>query len=679
VVPGNDSTSPSASLAPPKRQRVSRACDACRTAKEKCDGARPHCGRCIAQKRQCGYSSPEKRRGIRTGYLRAIELTLGLLLERDAECEKILLGIIHEHEEGRQDFLIDKESRVGEQLRRKWHKGRVYRGLDRLVSKEDGIWAQLRDDSEEDGDANSAKTSQDSSIIWGGLQHSARIPFDTIPRPGVTASVKSNEAITLKLPPNFRHLLDVYFRGTHCWCPLVDEGKLSRLAESYPASGVLVKQGTDVSSTHAQLWAAMAVAALPSSRHGPDGANPTNIDLDYIYGIARRLIRTEDQGFRPCDTACLLLLALARIQQSDLSGAWVLTGIAVRHHFIASLPGTNATAHHPDSIIFMVCSLLDTLLSTRLQRPAHMKPAEVDYSIEFSLDESRHSSLASATPTPSPVAALYQQFKLACILGKHFGPHKQLSSSTDVSPITELVQALESPFQFCNSLIDGGLTSKVPSAFLVQAAFLSCSSMLSLDHRPYLLGNLIEVTESYIAQFGTGTSPPLMRLYLELGSITRHMAHLQSPQRQRLQGVIGILTKGSIDGSASATTEDARGNHEQALVFRDTPPDLRTEGSWVESPVAARSMSSAGVAGSVQSEGFLPIMGRVEGRSQHTPNAQPEFFSASVDYDLILDELASLDYGDSVEPDPQFMANLGFAPGCEPNDLLGGEFPIFWP
>lgn len=56
------------------------------------------------------------------------------------------------------------------------------------------------------------------------------------------------------------------------------------------------------------------------------------------------------------------------------------------------------------------------------------------------------------------------------------------------------------------------------------------------------------------------------------------------------------------------------------------------------------------------------------------PPAMPEGYA--MDYDAILDELSSLDYVDRSEPDPQFMANLGFAPGSELNDMFGGHFGL---
>lgn len=46
----------------------------------------------------------------------------------------------------------------------------------------------------------------------------------------------------------------------------------------------------------------------------------------------------------------------------------------------------------------------------------------------------------------------------------------------------------------------------------------------------------------------------------------------------------------------------------------------------------------------------------------------------SFDYDALLEDLSSMDYIDHVDSDPQFMANLGFAPGCDISEILSREF-----
>ncbi|KAJ1994166.1 hypothetical protein H4R33_000397 [Dimargaris cristalligena] len=59
-----------------KRQRVSRACDACRKKKVKCDGVSPICTNCQLLENVCTYKDTAKKRGPPKGYIDAIESKL---------------------------------------------------------------------------------------------------------------------------------------------------------------------------------------------------------------------------------------------------------------------------------------------------------------------------------------------------------------------------------------------------------------------------------------------------------------------------------------------------------------------------------------------------------------------------------------------------------------------------
>jgi hypothetical protein len=52
----------------------------------------------------------------------------------------------------------------------------------------------------------------------------------------------------------------------------------------------------------------------------------------------------------------------------------------------------------------------------------------------------------------------------------------------------------------------------------------------------------------------------------------------------------------------------------------------------------------------------------------------PIGFGHSPDYDALLDDLASIERADAVDLDTQFMTNLGFAPGCDINEILTRDF-----
>lgn len=78
----------------PKRQRVSRACDSCRLKRDKCDGAHPVCSTCTSLNRTCTYNSNPKKRGVPTGYIRALELLLGLVFNKIPGGEETVLALL---------------------------------------------------------------------------------------------------------------------------------------------------------------------------------------------------------------------------------------------------------------------------------------------------------------------------------------------------------------------------------------------------------------------------------------------------------------------------------------------------------------------------------------------------------------------------------------------------------
>lgn len=63
-----------------KRARVTRACDQCRKRKDRCDSLQPACSSCVAMSLACSYS-PSRKRGLRAGQLRSLEIILGLVFQ----------------------------------------------------------------------------------------------------------------------------------------------------------------------------------------------------------------------------------------------------------------------------------------------------------------------------------------------------------------------------------------------------------------------------------------------------------------------------------------------------------------------------------------------------------------------------------------------------------------------
>nr|QGY73550.1 HIVnes::QF2::SNAP25::syntaxin [synthetic construct] len=117
-----------------KRQRVSRACDQCRAAREKCDGIQPACFPCVSQGRSCTYQASPKKRGVQTGYIRTLELALAWMFENVARSEDALHNLLVRDAGQGSALLVGKDSPAAERLHARWATSRVNKSITRLLA-----------------------------------------------------------------------------------------------------------------------------------------------------------------------------------------------------------------------------------------------------------------------------------------------------------------------------------------------------------------------------------------------------------------------------------------------------------------------------------------------------------------------------------------------------------------
>ncbi|PKS05123.1 hypothetical protein jhhlp_008490 [Lomentospora prolificans] len=700
-----------------KRRRVSRACDTCRSAKDKCDGVKPRCQRCVSMQRQCTYLNPEKRRGIRTGYLRAIEVALALLLDYIPASESVLLMALSEQEDDQRDIFIDKDSPTAEALLKRWHQSDVYQGIDRIISRDE---TTPRSDPPDGDGASSVPRLLDS--VGRRAERNGELTKWRAGSLRVMSPASQHgfgEVSHLELPSNSRNYLEAYFTWAHCWFPIVEQEPLTQLAASYPATGFRVDPRDQSYSRHAELWSAMAVGAALESRRGnlPDvlSRGPGRIQIPgeppshvVIYSTARKLVPTEDGVLDECHVRSLLLLSLAKLASSETNASWMLIGQAVR--LFLQLPKYHTGQKNPfsqqDLIVFMACFILDTLVSLRLGKPSQMRSLDLPdtlHPLDAQFRELSNPPDCSNNPSmaPSPMAALFQQYKFARILSQNLSMRTGGGnpSSAGFGP-AELVQSLDPPFHFCNALVHGGLTPKAPAAFLVHAGFLTTSILLAPASMPRLIESLLDVVGHCVSAVGANTSPLLLSLYLELAVGEGRLDCLKPDERSRTVELLQTLKGGSDNQEATC------GPQSVAAGSIGLTPQSAMEGLTPENPSSVPLFGGEGVGmrNNVHSRGALdnssgfttttapnilhsnscaapgnsvpinPLLGNGMGNENHGMMNLGRMGGYPVDYDAILDELSSLDYVDNIEPDPQFMTNLGFAPGSELNEMFNGHF-----
>lgn len=117
----------------PKRQRVSRACDSCRFKKDKCDGAQPVCSTCASLGRPCTYNSNPKKRGVPTGYIRALELLLGLVFSKVPGGEETILSLLKAANLPQRLSMTIKDPDESDVFYSSWKNSSVMKEVDRTL------------------------------------------------------------------------------------------------------------------------------------------------------------------------------------------------------------------------------------------------------------------------------------------------------------------------------------------------------------------------------------------------------------------------------------------------------------------------------------------------------------------------------------------------------------------
>lgn len=387
-----------------KRKRTSRACDQCRSRKHRCDGKRPKCLPCIAMDQDCTYGTAGKKRGLPTGYVKSLELLLGLVFATIPNGERIVSELLADA-----DFALDQTGRLrlhsrpagtSDAVMAAWSRSSVLAELDRRLKRlETGTEGDLFADSETSQDAallisplafDEIPTTQPRSGFELPLLLTSQeaVPSQSTPSeaPPTSQTLEQSDTQTLGEPLGYpadaRSLLDLYFSYTHCWLPILEKHRLFQILYSTSNAGTSHESG-DL----AVFWAVLAFSTLQKGRRREPASRVSSSrhrDTCREYKMARQLVPDEMGSAQLSHAQALLVLALCQLHWGCISSAWQLVGQAVRICLIQKGDkGSTFTGFGtPQSSIQTRCLLasfaLDTFLSCSLQRPAHLKTQDIE-------------------------------------------------------------------------------------------------------------------------------------------------------------------------------------------------------------------------------------------------------------------------------------------------------------
>ncbi|OAQ59605.1 fungal zn(2)-Cys(6) binuclear cluster domain-containing protein [Pochonia chlamydosporia 170] len=701
----------------PKKRRVSLACDACRAAREKCDGGQPECGTCVAQQRTCSYTPATKKRGVQTGYLRTIELSLAWLFDQIPECEESLHHLLNhgQGESNKESRAILGKGSAGHRLQRLWNQNRVRKAIDGLLS-DPHIGNSENSDNESDTDVERLASFRDAPSV-----RSARptVPSVLQDKTGVPDRI-------LKLPANWKRLLEVYVSYTHCWLPIVNPESLQALAASYPVQGVSWPSHSNDSIylRHSELWAAMAIASYQDENlvTGSDGASPS---ASQILQVSRALLPADDEAFNIHSINATVIQAVILIGRGKAVAASLLLSKCVR--LLRQLRLTQVTQPENESgfssfqmdVVSVACDVLDVLTSVYLnqhpmKRFGGMEGTYPTPMLDFTaFDQTwRHVPEKSSTSAPStkapqmvqPIRTLVQLHALTSVLSdSHVSKINEKASSETLGP-EDLVKNLDSRFGFCNSLVSSGSTPTIPSAYLVKLLFLTATIELASDIRPSLLSGFLETVDSCQSIFEANHTPPVVVLLLQLVQRRARVAEMDEQDRNKWTSVTDMLQNIWHEDKpfpctgypATLASDNFTQGHEQ---LQPTFTPMSTEsGPHMDNQIQTRPRAGAfgsnmlsrskpaeqfpfGYQDAIPNPHFAidtpltthPNDGRVNTHALFPGNHR---MSQNFDYDALFEDLGSIGYTDNLEMDSRFMTNLGFAPGCDLAEIFQGDFGV---
>ncbi|KAI9370959.1 fungal-specific transcription factor domain-containing protein [Aspergillus egyptiacus] len=389
-------------LKAPRRKRVSRACDRCRSKKDKCDGLRPSCSACLSSGQTCSYDPHAKKRGLPEGYVRGLEKLWALAICNIDGFEDAMLSLLGTTAEsaGRRPRLMSiwTDDGTSETLHESWKTCRLYNALERMLSNSDSPSPRSLGKRSRDGhlsffgdarnewgfrvDRSFTPLSQDAPCVvepaTSPRVKRARVSTSADSRPCMSASTQQS----LQLPPHTSQLLDLYFATTHPWFPILAKHNILRASYLYAsAPSVSVASVSSGSGDHASLWALLSYTTSLSRANPQDGFAGTQSKIREYYTVARSLIPSETEHYEVGHVQALLLLTLVNIGLEDWTAAWMLSGQAVR--IVISMDVCASTdARRSDELrqrkaVFLGCFVVDTLLSFRLSRRPSMHSRDV--------------------------------------------------------------------------------------------------------------------------------------------------------------------------------------------------------------------------------------------------------------------------------------------------------------
>jgi hypothetical protein len=534
----SEEAQPTIPQTPRKKQRVSLACDYCRLIRVRCSGGRPSCVSCESRGVDCLYTTRTNRRGVLSGYLRALEITVAHLLRNNPENKAILDKLLQENGE----VYTSKNNAYGNHLQGLWTDSQSRKKMWRLLQEGPFEQSDNKPDSSYSPDdyasVTQGNTSAPSSIdvsvsSWGQhdeIMMDSRSPFYS--RLDATSSdILANRRATssstdwTRLPRNWNLLLKLFFETTHTWLPIVDEVEMWNAARAIASRGITVGQTQTILPVHVELWAVLALTSFQvKGENMQSDAMPSPRGL---YGTARSMMPSEESRFETAHIRAMLLHSLVLSGRGADLASWMLVGTALRLALYlretGDLYARDSGSQVPrGNLTLAACFLLNTFTSAQLKQPTfagfdvkEMRELFSDTTgalphIPVQAINGEHGDRAPTADPYSPLQAFKQLLRIARVLSACLRAEGHLKSNVESDQLAaDLIASIEPKFFFCTILAPYTDAHLTPSSFVVRISYLSTLIMAKRSMRDSLIGRLWETIAVAKEHFGLEGLPPL--------------------------------------------------------------------------------------------------------------------------------------------------------------------------
>lgn len=389
------------------KQRISHACDRCRSRRAKCDGSQPTCVTCAAAHVTCTYGTHTKKRGLPTGYVRLLELLWVLVFDSTPGAEDATLQLLRsasvvasdagvallQHANG---SIRDDDKLLTQDL---WASSKLREAIDALVLRIDAAAG--------DGSANERR----SRVIREGiplptgqsmkprsiLPCNIQISPSELCTGSITTGSGSPASAQAELPHDAWAQIGSYLNYSYCWLPVVPKHDIVRLLSRW-------QDGSPCTPPEkALLWSSLAVSS--SLKTVPDQSL-----VSVYHSATMKELGNDKDKTSAHHVAAIALLGLSTMELHQWKGAYLLIGQAARlAHYIY-----DTTSHHDPTLnrVYISIFVLDTVLSSYLGlsaflSPQHIMPALALYEADGPKEwDSGHWETSGAGQPQCPVRAM---------------------------------------------------------------------------------------------------------------------------------------------------------------------------------------------------------------------------------------------------------------------------------